>query len=647
MIVATAGHVDHGKTSLIRALTGVDTDALPEEKSRGMSIDLGFAYLPMPDEAGAAREAIGFVDVPGHLDFIRNTLTGFGAADGALLVVAADDGPMPQTLEHLAALDLLGIPVVAVAVTKTDRVDAARIAQCTDAVQRLLADADAEVPVFAVSAGNAASVAALRSHLIRAAAARAEQTDVGNFRLAVDRCFSVAGAGAVVTGTVVSGRLAAGETVRVLQAGQEGRVRGLRVHGLEASGCRAGQRAALNLAGSLIRREGIHRGDWVVVGAVPPPQRKMDARLRVLPSRQRPLKHWSAVHVHLGAGHTTARVALLEGTQIEPGHDALVQLVLDQPLAAVSADRFLVRDAGAQATLGGGSIIDLFSPPRGRASPQRLAQLRAMEEPDPAQALERLLASAPAGVALEAFQQCRNLTDSEAAALFETVVAKRLPTLHGPLAFSQARWRELGEAVVRNLRAAHERAPSRLGPPADRILQGEARGLPREAVLALAHELQREGLIRQRGMAVCLPSHEPRLDADDQTLWEQLRPLLAEGRQRPPTVFELSYALRLPSARIEAALAHAAQCGHVVRVSPRRYYLPEAVVALAETAQAAAATSADASFTAAAFRDCSGLGRNLAIEVLEFFDQARFTRRIGDRHILLTTAEAVFGSPGA
>jgi selenocysteine-specific elongation factor len=502
--------------------------------------------------------------------------------------------------------------------------------------------ASSNAPFFRVSAVTGEGVADLKEHLLAQAAALARRSTAGNFRLAIDRCFSVSGAGLVVTGTVVSGQLSVGESVRVLGAEQDARVRGLRVHGAQAPACRAGQRVALNLAGPDLRRDDILRGDWVTTGAVPPPQRRIDARLRVHASCSRPLEHWSAVQVHLGAAHATARIAVLEGTHIEPGGDALVQLVLDQPLAAVAGDRFLVRDAARRATLGGGHVVDVFPPPRGRARPSRLAQLRALETPAAAPCLDALLAVTPEGVALEPFRQSRNLTPSEAGAVFDLVPAARVSTARGVIAFSPRRWRELADAVLHKLATVHESSPGLLGPPADRILQGSGAPLPRDVVLAVADQLAREGLVRKHGMVVSLPSHAPRLDAADQLLWEKAKPLLAAGGRRPPTVFELSYALRVPAQRIESMLGRAAQCGLAVRISARHYYLPDALAALGAMAESTNASAAGSGFTAAAFRDCSGLGRNLAIEVLEYFDRVRYTRRIGDRHIVLATAASVF-----
>jgi selenocysteine-specific elongation factor len=641
VIVATAGHVDHGKTTLVRALTGVDTDTLAEEKRRGMSIDLGFAYLPVADEP-LAPPPIGFVDVPGHQGFIRNTLAGLMAVDQALLVVAADDGPMPQTLEHLAVLALLQVPIAAVALTKIDRVPAERGHEVSARIASLLQSLDvAPAPVFPVAAGVGIGVGPLKDHLLALAGAAPERGVPGNFRLPVDRAFSVAGAGLVVAGTVASGQVAAGDAVRLLDSGQAGRVRGLHVHQRSAAACRAGLRSALNLAGALPAPRDIPRGSWVVTGDPPQPQRRIDAELRVLPG-DAALKHWTAVHVHLAASDVTGRVALLEGAQVEAGGRALVQLVLDQPLAAVHGDRFIVRDASARRTLAGGRVLDMFPPVRGRSRPERLEQLRLHAMDDAAASLRALLEAAPAGMLLEPLRRNRNLTPDEFGSLLAGWEGPRLATTAGPRAFAPRHWSGLRNAALQAVRAWHEREPAHAGPPPDRVLQGVRHGLPRDAVLAVAAELVREGALVRRGMGVALPSHAPRLDGADQELWEKVAPLLAEAGLRPPSVAELSYALRTDARRIEAMLARAAQCGHAIRVSARHYYLPAAVLALAQAAQELAGRDPAGRLTAAAYRDHSGLGRNLAIEVLEFFDHVRYTRRIGGHHVVVASAREVF-----
>ncbi|MBM3488132.1 MAG: selenocysteine-specific translation elongation factor, partial [Alphaproteobacteria bacterium] len=367
MIVATSGHVDHGKTLLVRALTGIDTDRLPEEKARAMTIDLGFAYWPTP-----AGDRIGFVDVPGHERFVRNMVCGVAAIDFVLLVVAADDGPMPQTREHIAILSLLGVGRGALVVTKIDRVEPGRVTAVIEAMRPLLAPTPlAFIPAFPVSALTGDGMTALADHLADAARTIGARSDANGFRLAVDRVFTVAGAGLVVTGTAVAGHVAVGDTLHVLSIAAPVRVRAIRVHDRPAERGLAGQRIALNLAGGVAKAD-VARGDWIVADGVPAPVARLDGEIRVLASEKRPFAHWTPVHVHLGAAETVGRVALLDRAAIAPGGAGLAQLRLDRPIGAVFADRFVLRDQSGQRTIGGGRVIDLAPPARGRARPDRL-----------------------------------------------------------------------------------------------------------------------------------------------------------------------------------------------------------------------------------------------------------------------------------
>src|SRR5690606_7690169 len=279
MIVATAGHIDHGKTLLVRTLTGTDTDRLPEEKARGISIDLGFAYLPLPQGG-----LIGFVDVPGHERFVRNMLAGVSGIDFALLIVAADDGVMPQTVDHLQILDLLRIPRGAVAITKTDRVDAARVEEVRAQVQALLAPTLlADAPLLPVSAVSGNGIAELKALLLREAEARGRRSAAGqHLRYAIDRAFSIAGSGTVVTGTVFNGSVKTGDRLVISPAGREVRVRGIQIHGKAAGQARAGERCALNLTGADV--ESVRRGDWVMAADIHRPTLRLDVRLSVLPA---------------------------------------------------------------------------------------------------------------------------------------------------------------------------------------------------------------------------------------------------------------------------------------------------------------------------------------------------------------------------
>jgi selenocysteine-specific elongation factor len=634
MIIATAGHVDHGKTLLVKALTGVDTDRLPEEKKRGMTIDLGFAYLPV--ESG---EPIGFIDVPGHERFIHNMLCGVAGIDFVLFIVAADDGPMPQTAEHLAILDLLDVPNGAVALTKVDRVAPSRVIEIREAIAALLAGTGLEgEPVFPVSHVTGEGIAELKNHLMRTARDCPLRTARGNFRLAIDRCFTIAGAGLVVTGTAVSGNVAVGDQIRVLEAKLSARVRTIHAQNTPLASGRAGQRCALNLTGAGLKHDLIKRGDWVVTGSVPEPISKIDARLRILKSEPKPVAHWTPVHVHLAAADVTGRVAILEGLSIAPGSSALVQLVLDRPMGALRGDGFILRDQSAQRTIGGGRVIDIFPPPHGRAKSERLAYLTAMEDSDDQTALASLLDAARGGLNLTKFAANRNLTSEETDRRVAGASMRVVTTSAGMLAFSRTRWDKLKAIALETLAASHRRAPDTAGLSESSILGASGKGLPAEVPHQLAAELLREGCVVKEGAGVRLPSHLPKLDAADAALWQKVAPLLEQNPLRPPAMHEIAVAIGQDPKKIETFLVRASRLGLVVRLSPNRFFRPEALNRLRRIAETIAAESNDHLVTAAAFRDCTKIGRTAAIEVLEYFDRIKFTRRVGDAHQIIRPA---------
>ena len=638
MIIATAGHVDHGKTLLIKALTGVDTDRLPEEKKRNLTIDLGFAYLPLND-----AETIGFIDVPGHEKFIRNMLCGVAGIDFVLFIVAADDGPMPQTLEHLAILDLLGVSRGAVALTKIDRVEEVRAVEVSEEIDELFADTClAGVPVFPVSAMTGDGVDGLKQHLLDAAADMPPRPATGNFRLAIDRSFDVVGAGLVVTGTVFSGKIHASSSARVLGAEMDVRLRGIHAQNTESETGQAGQRCALNLAGTNLDKDLIRRGDWIVAGDLPPPVHRIDARLRVLGSEASVLAHWTPVHIHLGASETTGRVAVLGDRGIVPGEDGLVQLVLDQAIGAVHGDGLIIRNQSAQRTIGGGQVIDVYSPTRGRAKPERIAFLRAMEEPDDGTALAALLENSPHGLFLDQFAGARNLASGDMEALAELVPMKSVSTETGTLGFSAQHWDTVRTAVLDGLAAWHKKSPDTVGPGENRILSGTGIRLPTNAALGISAELVREGAIVKEGMGIRLPSHQPRLQGADATNWKKIKPLLIGGGLRPPVVIDIAQAIGNEPRKVESLLVRAARHGLVVRIAKNRFYPPETLRQLGEIAERVALDAENGMVTAATFRDSSEIGRNLAIEVLEFFDKMKFTRRVGDAHEVIRPAADAF-----
>ena len=642
MIVATAGHVDHGKTSLVRALTGIDTDRLPEEKRRNLTIDLGFAYTPLADGG-----VLGFVDVPGHERFIRNMLCGVAAIDFALLVVAADDGVMPQTREHLAILELMGVAEGAVAITKTDRVDSDRIAEVAEEIELYLDETRlAGAPCFPLSSVDGSGVEGLKAHLdARAGEIECRPAD-GHFRLAVDRAFTVVGAGLVVTGTAFSGAVSVGDQLLLSPGRIPVRVRGLHAQDRKAEHGRAGERLALNIVGQSLGKDDVARGDWVVAEAAHLPARRIDATVRILADEARPVAHWTPVHLHLAASDVTGRLALLEAKSLAPGQSGLAQLVLDRPIGAMHGDRFVLRDQSATRTVGGGTVVDILPPARGRARPARLAYLKAVMRPDPSAALQTAIDGAVDEIDLVKFARARNLTDDAREKIFAAAGMVRLRDGERDLALSKPRWARLKSAVEAALAGWHESNADAVGPTEANLRSAMEPRIAVDLLKLAIPALEREAVLVREGARVRLPGHRPRMSAADEALWRSLETLLEEGGTRPPLVGEIAERTGIDPRRIATFLGRAAKLGLAVGAAKNRYFMPAALRSLAESLEAAAQDSADGTVTAASFRDKAGIGRNLAIEVLEYFDKIRFTRRSGNERKILRAADEVFGGSG-
>lgn len=622
MIVGTAGHIDHGKTTLVRALTGVDADRLPEEKARGITIDLGFAYRPL-----GLADVLGFVDVPGHERFIHNMLAGAAGIDLVLLVVAADDGVRRQTVEHVQILDLLGLTRGLAVITKADLVAPARLAEVEAEIAALLAPTGlAGLEVHAVSAATGQGIAALERRLLGLAAGTAARPPAGDFRLQVDRCFTIAGAGTVVTGTVLSGRVAVGDDLRLSPSGIAARVRGLHVQNRPAAQGGAGQRCAVNLAGPDVARDRIRRGDTLLAARLDRATDRLDIRLRLLASELRALRHWTPVHVHLGTSDLTGRVALLQDQPLEPGAAGLAQLVLDSTLSALHGDRVVLRDQTARRTIGGGMVLDPFPPSRGRRRPERLAVLEALTRPTAEAALECLLATPPHYVALDPFALSWNLPADDLAVLAEIVCYQDL----GGHAVAPARAAEWTELMTGVLARHHEAAPEQPGLERRRLRLGLPVRLPEALFAGLVAAAVAAGTIRLDGPWVCLKDHKVALSPADQKLHARIEPLLTADRYDPPRVRDIAGRLALREEDVRRLLRRLARMGRLVEVAPDHFY-PRAVVAeMAGMVGAIAAGAPGGQITAAQFRDRIGTGRKLAILILEFFDRMGVTLRQGD-----------------
>jgi len=641
MILATAGHIDHGKTALVRALTGVDADRLPEEKRRGLTIDLGFAYATLPDGT-----ELGFVDVPGHERFLPNMLAGVLSIDRVLLIVAADDGPRPQTLEHLDILELIGIAEVTGVITKIDRVERGRAEIVAAEVRALLAAAGfTESPIFRVSSRTGEGIEPLAQHLQRSARValrnRAAASASGLFRMPIDRAFTLPGIGLVVTGTVTAGVVALGDRLTISPSGIAVRVRGLHTQNQPVETAAAGERCAVNVAGSFPEGSEPLRGDWILAAERHAPAKRLDLFLRTSRFAGVPLRDGLPVHLHLGTTDTVGRAALLGPRALAPGETGFVQIDLEQPVGALYGDRAVLRDHAARHTLAGGRVVDPFAPRRGRRQPGRLAILEALVTADPAQALARLLA-VEGVVDLPQFALARNLAPAELDALTGAGGFLRVGPARGSVAVTRDRLAALCDKVTLALGAWHQRQPDTLGPTRPALiaqLRGEA---PEAAVDAALSELAASGRVMREGAVWRLPEHRPRLTQADERLWERVRPLLAAEDLRPPRVRELAAALALEPEAVGRFLGRAERLGRVARVAENRFFLPETLARLAEIARELAEGSPEGEFTAATFKDRSGVGRNLSIRILEYLDQMGVTRRVGDARVVLRGGE-VFG----
>lgn len=538
MIVATAGHVDHGKTTLVRALTGVETDRLPEERRRGMSIDLGFAW--------SADGRLGVVDVPGHARFVGNMLAGVAGIDAALLVVAADDGPMPQTREHLAILAGLGVARCVVALTKVDRVDAVRRAAARAELDALLdGGPHAGAPVIDVAAPCGTGIAALREALDAVAATLSTRPADGGFRLAVDRSFVLAGIGRIATGAVQSGVVRIGDTVVLSPRGTSLRVRGLHAQGRPAEVARAGERCALHLAGAASRDAAPARGDWLVDPALHAPTDRLDVRLA-----GRLQARGARWHLHLGAAAVPVRVVGLGADT-----DGWAQLVLDRPVAALHGDRFVLREPAAGSVVGG-IVVDPFAPARGRSAPARLAALAALAAADAGAALDGAL-GAVGSLAFDRFVLSRNLAPTAAEALRLRPRVTVVATGDGPQAVAAATWRSLGERIVAALDAWHAARPDDAGPGEAALLHAIGIGGPAALARAALAARVAAGEVVRDGFRLRRPDHRARLSADDAALLARIVDRLVPTGLRPPIAGELACALGVDLPRLREVVERA------------------------------------------------------------------------------------------
>lgn len=632
LILGTAGHIDHGKTALVRALTGVETDRLPEEKRRGITIELGFAELVI----GPYR--LGIVDVPGHERFVRNMLAGATGIDVALLVVAADDSVKPQTREHLEILRLLRLPAGVIALTKCDLSDAAWVDLVEAEIRELVADTFlAEAPIVRTSAATGTGIEALRSSLANAAALAVESGRTrqrGPFRLPIDRTFTVAGHGTVVTGSVATGSVRIGDELAIEPGGFSVRVRGLQNHDRPVDEVHRGQRAAINLVG--VRHDEIGRGHELATPDHLHPSKLLTVRLNLLPSARRPLKNRSRVHFHVGTAELMAAVTLLDRDQLLPGEWAPAQLFLSQPVATTWSQAFIVRSESPVVTIGGGQVLDPVASKIRRRDRVRVARVAGLWSDDP---LER----AATALYFQGLRHWQPIDLARAAGIDEvgTIVAqliergqlveiplsptRRLRVQRNVLAIVDAK---LEEALAR----LHRQAPLQtLFDPAQVYRRLDYLGEPAVLAARLA-ALVESGLVRATERGVGLASQGPQLSRAEQQLLEEIVTRYRASAFQPPTVAELKAEVAKNRTAVPQLVALAANDGRIVPLGGELFLHAEHAQAMRELL--AEKMAGGEGLSVSQIRDLLGTTRKFAVPLCEYLDRIGFTRRSGNLRVL-------------
>ncbi|WBU65417.1 selenocysteine-specific translation elongation factor [Paracoccus aerodenitrificans] len=615
MIVGTAGHIDHGKTALVKALTGTDADRLAEEKKRGITIDLGFAYADLGDGS-----VTGFVDMPGHERLIHNMISGAGGIDAAMIVIAADDGIMPQTSEHLEILSLLAVRHAVVVISKSDLADQTRLSALRSEIEAKLDDTPMRgAPVIAASAVTGQGIDALRLVLSGMAGQMAARSDAGLMRLIVDRSFTLEGAGTVVTGMLVSGAVKIGDEVLLSPSGLPARVRGIRAQDRKADCAGAGARVALNLAG--IGKDQISRGDVVLTPGLHAPTDRVDGVLRWIDAK--PFASGARARFHAGAADAEARLVSLEGRQ--DGAE-LVQIVLDRPLALNWHEAFILRDPSASRTLGGGRLLDLRPPARKRATEDRRNLLAALSIADADTALREVLAVPPHFMDLDGFLRDRSIRPDTGIGSEHVILGAepRIAISHETLA-------SLSGQIADILAAFHAENPDQQGMPREALRLSLQPRLPKNAFTALLRKAVDDGRIVLESGMVRLPDYIARMSEQDEEIYASIAPQLGgDARFRPPRVRDFAGDLKMDEREIRRMLKLASRLGRVDEIARDHFFLRGTTIEMASILRELSNESEDGWFAAPAFRDRLQNGRKVAIQILDFFDRYGLTLRKGD-----------------
>ncbi len=624
-IIGTAGHIDHGKTSLIKALTGQDTDRLKEEKERGISIDLGFAHLDLSDGTRA-----GIVDVPGHERFIRNMLAGAHGIDLVLFTVAADDGVMPQTEEHLDILHLLGVKLAIFLITKADLVPPSRIQEVDEEIRILtLGTALEESPILPFSAVTGRGLPELRTHISQMLQNCRKPSPNGYFRLPVDRVFVLQGHGIVVTGTALSGEIKTGDRVRCLPGDQIFRIRSIQVHNRGVDSAGWGQRVALNLSGQ--EKASISRGHVICHEKLTMTSDRIDALLEVRPGTAKGIKNHQQVRVYLGTAERLGKLILLGGKEkIEPKESSCCQITLADPILVFRGDHFIIRDETAQRTLGGGIVIHPWAKRHKRGDSGVRKWLEVLRTEELSLLVEGLLEeSVDLALPIESLYQFLNLTEEEARDRLEGMKAIQTFSAEGVKVYTtDKKWNSLKENIVKALRDFHVSHPLAIGMDMEELRAKLPYTISPRLFRALVEMLEGDKIVMRDGNLLRHPEHRVRLRSEEKALTENIKKLLGKNPLAPPDLKQIERELGVDRGKLAEVIRLMEKEGSLVRIATDLYFLPDCVDKVRGALYKYFSDNTE--ITAASFRDLLGSSRKYTIALLEHFDREGITVRIGD-----------------
>lgn len=628
VVIGTAGHVDHGKTLLVKALTGIDTDRLKEEKKRGITIELGFAYLPLPN-----GEKAGIIDVPGHEKFIRNMLAGAGGIDLALLIVAADDGVMPQTREHLEILSLLGIKDGVIAVTKTDLVEPEWVDMVIGEIRQEVKGTFLEdAPIQPVSVVEGKGINELKSLIIEKIGKVPAKSGKAEFRLPVDRVFSVDGFGTVITGTLIEGTLNEGDEVEVYPSGLRTKARNLQVHSKDVETAFAGQRVAVNLA--RLKKDELMRGDVLALPGSMKNSMMLDVKLNVLKDSKRVIGNGTMVHFYHGASEKLCKLVLLEHDRLQPGEEGYAQLRFSEELAVKRGDRFVVRFYSPVETVGGGIVLDP-DPVKHRRKVRRILDgLHVLESGTSGENILQIISAGSFGFVPLSEVRRRLLFDKSTFKneLDKLTKAGKVWVISDKTAIDSVSMEKLAKSAEKLLRDYHKENPLQAGMRIDEFRSRLLPGCDATIADALIDILEKNGVLVSENQKVRLKSFKPKTDGGINQLSEKIEAAFKDAGCAPPTPEELNEAFPKQKDSIKKVLEAMLAEGKLVKVAPQMYFHRGAVDDAVSSVTGF--ITENGQITLAEFRTASNTSRKFALALLEYFDRHGLTKKVGDTRVL-------------